>query len=432
MPKRKSKQIQSVKGMHDILPEEQKYYDFIIKKSRALLEDFGFMKIDVPILEHTDLFIRTVGEGTDIVEKEMYNFKTRGGDQVVLRPELTASLARSYIERGMSAWPHPVKLYSTGSVFRHEQPQAGRYREFHQIDAEIIGDETAAVDAELIFILYKLFEYWGFKNLVVQINSIGDRNCRPIYIKALKDFFRPRLKKVCDTCRVKFKKNILRMLDCVEENCKENLQNVPQILDFFDEECKSHFKDVLEFLDETEIPYILNPYLVRGLDYYTRTVFEIWPEDTSKTNFVSQLAGGGRYDGLIELIGGHKTPASGWAIGIERVILAMKNFDIKVPSGKAESRIFLAQLGDLAKKKSLVLFEQLRRAGVPVQSSFGRDSIKSQLRIANRLGVIFTLILGQKEAIDGNIILRDMESSAQETIRLENVVTEVKKRLRER
>lgn len=428
--KKKAKASQSVKGMHDILPEEQLFWDFILKKSRAILQDYGFSKIDTPMLEDTDLFVRGVGEGTDIVMKEMYSFKTKGGDDVTLRPEGTAPVVRAYIEHGMGSLPHPVKLYYHGPMFRHEHPQAGRYRQFHQLGIEMIGDESAAADAEIIFVLFKVLENLGFKNLMVQINSVGDNACRPAYIRALKEYFKPKLKKVCVPCRNKYKVNVIKMLDCVEQQCKEIAKEAPQIFDYLDEECKKHFKAVLEFLDETGVPYILNPYLVRGLDYYTRTVFEIWPEEGSQVQ--SALASGGRYDNLISLLGGHKTPACGWGMGIERIIIGLKAANIKIPEYAPKPKIFLAQLGDLAKKRSLVVFEEFRRAGVPIQASFGRDSIKSQLRIANRIGVKFTLILGQKEAIDKNIILRDMESSIQETLRMDNIVEEVKKRLREK
>ena len=429
MPKKKAAPIQSVKGMHDVLPEEQLIWDFIIKKGRSILEDYGFSKIDSPILEQTNLFERSIGEGTDVVDKEMFNFKTKGGDNLTLRPEFTASFVRAYIEHGMSAWPHPVKLYGIGPVFRYGQPQGGRLRQFNQLNSEIFGDETPAADAEQIFILCKLLNEIGIKNTYVKINSIGDKSCRSGYIKALKDYYRPRLKKVCPTCKTRFKKNIMRMLDCGEEGCRAVSESAPQALDYLDIECKNHFKLLLEFLDEAGVPYILDHRLARGLDYYTRTVFEIWSED-EQINFA--LAGGGRYDYLVELLGGYKTSACGWAMGIERIILAMKALEVKIPESKHNPKVFLAQLGDLAKKKSLVLFEELRKSGIPIQASFGRDSIKSQLRIANKLGAFFTLILGQREALDGNVILRDMESSAQELIRLEDVVEEIRKRLKDK
>ena len=426
----RAKPIQSVKGMHDLLPEERPYWDFVFKKASGILEDYDYQRIETPIVEETELFEKGVGPGTDIVEKEMYSFKTRGGDSLTLRPEATTGIARAYIEHGMKSLPQPVKLFSFGPMFRHEQPQSGRRRQFWQLDAEFLGEESFSADAELIFILWKIFEEMGLKDITLQINSIGDQNCRPEYKKALKDYYKNKLKKVCAPCRAKFKKNVLRMLDCIQAECKEISSKAPQIFDFLDDDCKVHFKNVLEFLEEAQVPYILNPYLVRGLDYYTRTVFEIWPSES--TSGQAALASGGRYDRLIEQLGGHKTEAVGWAMGVERTIEYLKNKNVKISKAKPEPKIFLAQLGDLAKKRSLILFEQFRKAGVPLKASFTRDSIKSQLRIANRLGVRFTLILGQREALDGNIILRDMESSVQETLPLEGAVETIKKRLKEK
>ncbi len=429
----KGKQIQSIKGMHDILPEEWPVRDFIFKKAKTILEDYDYERIETPILESTELFERGIGEGTDIVEKEMYSLKTKGGDSLTLRPEGTAPLARAYIEHGMKSMPQPVKLYYFSQFFRHESPQSGRQRQFWQIGAELLGEPGFSADAELIFILWKIIEEIGLKDGVsLQINSIGDSNCRPEYKKALKDYYKNKLKKVCVPCRNKFKKNILRMLDCIQQECKEISSKAPQIFDYLDDECKTHFKNVLEFLEEAQVPYILNPYLVRGLDYYTRTVFEIWPEDPSISPGQRAIASGGRYDRLIEQLGSSQTEAVGWAMGFERTAELLKNKEVKIPKQKTEPKIFLAQLGDLAKKRSLILFEQFRKAGIPLKASFSRDSIKSQLRIANKLGVRFTLILGQREALDKNIILRDMESSVQETVPLEGIVETIKKRLKEK
>jgi histidyl-tRNA synthetase len=283
----------------------------------------------------------------------------------------------------------------------------------------------------LIFIAYKLLESIGIKNSVVRINSIGDQNCRPQYIKALKDYYRNRGKRVCAKCKKRLKSNILRVLDCEEQTCKEVGKDAPQIVDYLDEECKSHFKNVLEFLDETKIPYLLDPHLVRGLDYYTRTVFEIWPEE-KEGNETPRLAlcAGGRYDRLINLLGGAKTPALGWAMGVERVILMLKELKVPIPEPHPQPKVFIAQLGELAKRKSLLLFEELRKHSINAKASFGRDSIKSQLRIANRLGIKHTLIMGQKEALDGTIILREMDSGIQEVIPLDKIPEIIKERLK--
>ena len=428
----KAKQIQSVKGMHDILPEDQKYWRYVQKKAEQLLEYYGFERMSTPVLEQAELFIRSAGEGSDIVDKEIYTLKTKGGDTLALRPEATAPVVRAYLENGMNVRPHPVKLYLIEPMFRHDEPQAGRYRQFHQVNVETIGDASEAVDAELIFLGYKLLESLGLENFNVQINSIGDQNCRPAYLKALKDYFKNRSKKLCADCKVRMKENVLRILDCKEEGCKEAAKEAPQMVDFLDESCRLHFKHVLEFLDEAKVPYILNPYLVRGLDYYTRTIFEFVPDEPPAGGATSQstLLAGGRYDRLIEQLGGAKTPAAGWAIGIERIILAMKEKDVHVPESGPKPKVFLVQLGEAPKRKALPLFESFRKAGIEVKSSLGRDSIKSQLRIAHRLDVRFALIFGQKEALEGTIILRDMDSSIQETIPLEKIVDEVKKRLK--
>jgi len=423
---KKSKIFQAQRGMHDILPEGQKYWHYVLKKAESLIEDYGFEKIETPILESTGLFLRGTGETTDIVEKEMYSFMAKGGDDLTLRPENTPGVVRAYLENGMSVRPHPIKLYYFGPMFRHDKPQQGRYRQFYQLGLETLGDDSQAADAELIFIGHKLLESFGLKNHSVQINSIGDQNCRPAYVRALRDYYKIQLKKVCVDCRNRFKKNVLRMLDCKEEGCQGIKKDAPQMMDFLDDDCKAHFKHVLEFLDEARVPYMLNPHLVRGLDYYTRTVFEFTPDDNPSDAIIA----GGRYDRLVDLLGGRKTPATGWAMGVERVILAIKDKNINVPEAQSKPKVFLVQLGDAAKRKSLLLFESLREAGIDTKSSISRDSIKSQLRIAHRLGVRFSLIFGQKEAIDGTVILKEMDTGIQETIPLEKIVEEIKKRLK--
>ena len=428
--------------MHDILPEEQKYWRYILKKTESIIEDYGFERIDTPIVESTELFLRGVGESTDIVEKEMYSFKTRGGDDLSLRPEGTAGVVRAYIENGMQVRPHPVKLYYYGPMFRHDQPQAGRYRQHWQLAVETIGDASEIVDAELIFVAYKILESLGLKNYNVQINSLGDASSRAVYTRSLKDYYKSRLKKVCASCKNRFKNNILRMLDCKEEFCREVTKDAPPIFDFLSEDSKKHFKRTIEILDECKIPYILNQNLVRGQDYYTHTIFEFVPETEELEKGPEgqvipvtpspglALGGGGRYDRLIDMLGGPKTPAAGWAFGLDRIVLALKQNNINVPEIGIKPKVFLAQLGDAAKKKSLMLFESMRKSGIEIKSSLGRDSIKSQLRIAHRLGVRYTLIFGQKEAIDSTIIIREMDTGIQETVLLSKVVDEMKKRLK--
>lgn len=443
MPRVKKIVIRSVKGMSDILPEAQPYWDLVLKKARTLLDDYSFKRIDTPIVEKSELFVRSVGEVTDIVEKEMYTFRTKGGDRLALRPEFTAGIARAYIENGMQVQPHPVQLWTHGPLFRHENPQAGRSRQHHQINIEMFGDETPSADAQVIFIACKILESLGIKNIIVKINSIGDANCRPLYIKALKDYFRGRDKKLCAQCQKRLKTNPLRLLDCKNEGCKEIGKDVPQFVDYLDDECKKHFKEVLEFLDELEVPYLLDHTLVRGLDYYTRTTFEIAmesavvdkdaTENEDKENIKGEplaLCGGGRYDRLVEILAGPKTAATGFGMGIERVILALGILGIRPPESRTKPKVFVAQLGEIAKRKGLALFEEFRKSGIHVKASFGRNSIKSQLRIANRLGIKYTVIIGQKEALDDAVIIRSMNTGEQETIPMEKVIETIKTKLR--
>lgn len=302
--------FQSPTGMHDILPEEQKYYQRIYEVVSNIADFYGFRKIDTPIVEETELFSKGVGLATDIVKKQMYTLKTKGGDSLTLRPEGTAPVVRAYIENGMQSQPQPLKLWYFGPFFRYERPQSGRYRQFWQFGFEILGEKGPVIDAQIIQIFYNTLQELKLKNLIVAVNSIGDSQCRPYYKKLLASYFRSRESSLCSDCKRRLRENVLRILDCKEEKCQPVKAEAPQILDHLCEECRTHFKEVLEFLDEVEIPYRLDPYLVRGLDYYTKTVFEIFPatsaEEESLTN---SLAGGGRYDKLVKLLGGNDIPA---------------------------------------------------------------------------------------------------------------------------
>jgi len=424
---RTKKTFQAIRGMRDILPEEQLYWEKVKQVIKNLARAYGFERLDTPILEAADLFVKGTGLYTDIIEKEMYSLKTKGGDWLSLRPEFTPAVMRAYLENGLSSWPQPVKLYAIGPIFRYERPQKGRYRQSEQANFEIIGQQDPVLDAQLIQLFFSISKELSLKNLTVQINSIGCSNCRPIYRKKLVSFYKSRKKQLCLNCQKRLQHNPLRLLDCQESKCQRLAQEAPQIIDQLCDDCHNHFKNVLEFLDELALPYILNPYLVRGLDYYTKTVFEIWPEGEEGRQI--SLAGGGRYDNLIKLLGGKNTPAVGLAIGLDRIVDLMKVRDIKI-SPRAHPVIFLVQLGDLAKKKSLRLFEELRKSGLEVASSFSRDTIKAQLKTADKLKVRFALILGQKEVLDETIIIRNMVSGIQETVPLVKVIKEIKKRLR--
>ena len=424
----KKPKFQALTGMHDILPTEQKYFQRIYDTVLNIANFYGFKKIDTPIIEETELFSKGTGVSTDIVQKQMYSFRTRGSDYLTLRPEFTPGIASAYIEHGMFNLPQPVKLYSIGPLFRYESPQAGRFRQFHQFDFEIFGEESPVIDVQMIQIFYNILREIRLKNLIIEINSIGDSQCRPYYKKLLVIYFKSRETALCSDCKRRLRENPLRILDCKEEKCQRIISQAPQMIDHLCEACHQHLKEVLEFLDEIELPYRLNPHLVRGLDYYTKTVFEI-VEESEEGKKLGTLAAGGRYDALVKLLGGKDTPASGGAAGIERIIAVMKTKAIRFPE-PAQSQVFLAQLGNLAKRKSLKILEDFRKAKIQVSESFGRDSLKVQLARANKIGAKYALIFGQKEALEGTIIIRDMETGRQETVKLEKVAEEMKKRFK--
>jgi len=420
--------FQTPTGMHDILPREQGYFKKIYGVVENTANFYGFGKIDTPILEQSELFSKGVGLETDIVEKQMFTFRTKGGDYLSLRPEGTASVVRAYIEGGMINLPQPIKLWYFGPFFRYERPQAGRFRQFWQFGFEVLGDKSPVIDAQIIQLFYNILKDLKLKNLLVEINSIGDSQCRPYYKKLLKSYLRSRERALCADCRRRLKRNPLRILDCKQGKCQNIVSQAPQTIEHLCDACHQHFKEVLEFLDEAEIPYRLNPYLVRGLDYYTKTVFEII-DDSPEGRGLGSLIGGGRYDVLTKVLGGRETSGMGAAAGIERIVVSMKDAGIACPQG-AGPKIFLAQVGRLAKRKSLKLFEDFRKAKVPISESFGKDALKAQLAKANKLGVLYTLILGHKEAIEGTIIIRNMKTGKQKIVKLEKVVNEIKKSLK--
>jgi len=423
-----STKLQTLSGMHDILPEEQKYYQRVQKAIDSVIKYYGFEKIDTPVLEMADVYYKGTGITTDIVEKEMYSFKTKGGDHVALRPEFTPGIARAYIEHGMHNLPQPVKLFAQGPCFRYERPQAGRYRQFYTASLEAIGDGNASIDGQIIQMSFDILKDMSFKNASIQINSIGDSECRPYFKKILISYLKSKKSSLCSDCQRRLKENPLRVLDCKEEKCQVVKAGAPQMVDHLCENCHSHFKQVLEFLDELELPYELNPYLVRGLDYYTKTVFEIIDKSEDGLS-LGALCGGGRYDGLVKMLGGRDTPACGVGIGIDRIINVIKLKNIKTEKVQ-EPEIFLAQLGQLAKRKSLKLFEEFRKAKIPVAESFSKDSLKAQLRQANKIGAKWVLIFGQKEALEEFITLKDMINGTQQEVKLDQIVEEMKRKLK--
>lgn len=452
---------QVLRGFKDTLPGEQKYWDLLRKKADQMSLDYGFERIDFPYLEETSLFNRSVGKETDIVEKEMFSFLDRGGENVSLRPEATAQVARAYINHGMFNLPQPVKLFYMGPMFRYDRPQSGRYRQFNQLGFEVLGDMHPVLDAQIIILTYNYLKEIGIP-ITIQINSIGCNNCRKEYKVQLVNYYKSQKNDLCEDCKDRLTKNPMRLLDCKEEKCSAIKEDAPQIIDFLCDECKNHFVKVLEFLDELEIPYNLNAHLVRGLDYYTKTVFEIWPLQTanaagtdsshgqeklklgqeklalsglsSKSSGAeevkgqSALGGGGRYDNLVEMLGGRSTPAIGVSLGLERIILKIKELNLSVPE-REKRELFVAQLGEAAKRKAMKLYETLRSEGLKVSEGFAKDGLKNQLELANKLGVRYALILGQKELSEGTILLRDMDAGVQETINYNKVVKDIKRRL---
>ena len=419
--------LQTLRGMRDILPDEQPYWERVRRILSHASQEYGFRRIDLPTVEYAHLYLRSLGEGTDILDKEIYLFNTRGGDKVALRPEMTAGLCRAYIEHGMGVLPKPIKLFTMGPVFRYDRPQEGRYREHWQANFDMFGEADPILDAQTIQLAYRVVQQLGLKNIEFQVNSIGTPESRRDYEKALVRYLESQKHKLCQNCRERLETNPMRVLDCKEDKCIQLTAHAPQSLDYLDVESREHFKRLLEYLDELELPYSINTRLVRGLDYYTNTVFEIRSTDKDGKNY--SLGGGGRYDRLIQSLGGEATSAIGFGLGLDRIVLEMKRTQVK-PYEQPKPRVFLAQLGDMAKKKSLKLFSELEKNGILIAESFGRGSLKSQLRVANRLGVEVTIIIGQKEALDETAIVKDMVSGTQETVTQEKLVDAAKKILK--
>ncbi|TME06468.1 MAG: histidine--tRNA ligase [Chloroflexi bacterium] len=406
-----SQNYKALQGFRDILPEEQSYWYFVEKTATEVAQLYGYRRIETPILEETGVFHRTVGEGTDIVEREMYSFDDRADKEghrtnITLRPEGTAGTVRAYLENGLFKLPQPVKLFYIGPFFRREKPQAGRYREHHQFGCEVIGDGDPAIDAELVGLLYQFYTTLGLKHIRVNLNSIGDSNCRPQYIEMLKEYYRPLLSDCCQDCQVRFYKNPLRLLDCKEPWDQAKIKAAPKIVEYLCEPCREHFAAVQQFLKLYNVPFTLDSLIVRGLDYYTRTVFEF-------TSEIDKLAlnGGGRYDGLAELLGGSPTPGIGFGAGVERIILELKKQDI-VPPLEEKPRAFVVYFGKTAELKEVAvrLVAELRQAGIKTEMSYGDRSPKAQMKQANASGAAFALIIGESELANNSVSVKDLQA----------------------
>ena len=403
----------ALQGFKDVLPDEQPYWRFVERTAAEVAQLYGYRRIETPLVEETAVFRRTSGEGTDIVDKEMYSFDDRADKEgralnLSLRPEGTAGVVRAYLEHGMFKLPQPVKLYYMSEpMFRHDKPQAGRYREHHQFGCEALGETDPAIDAEMIGLLYQVYTRLGLQHIRVYINSIGDRNCRPQYIEILKDYYRPLLADSCQDCQVRFNKNPLRLLDCKEPQDQEKIKNAPKGADHLCAECSEHFAAVQRFLDFYQVPVSLDPLLVRGLDYYTRTVFEF----TSELDKVA-LNGGGRYDGLAEILGGAPTPGIGFGAGIERIILELKRQGI-MPPEEQQTRAFVVYFDRTVELKNAAvqITAELRRSGIKAEMSYGDRSRKAQMRQSNASGAAYAILIKEEELVDDLVTVKDLQAA---------------------
>lgn len=430
-------QYRALQGFRDVLPDEQSYWDYVETVAAEVAQLYGYRRIETPTLEDTAVFRRTSGEGTDIVEHEMYSFDDRTdkeghGQNISLRPEGTAGVVRAYLEHGMFKLPQPVKLYYMSlPIFRHEKPQAGRYREHHQFGCEALGEEDPAIDAEIIGLLYQFYTRLGLKHIRVNINSIGDGNCRPQYIELLKDYYRPLLNDCCDNCQSRFYKNPLRLLDCKEPQDQAKIARAPRITDHLCEPCATHFAAVQRFLQFYGVPYIVDTLIVRGLDYYTRTVFEF-------TNEIDKVAlnGGGRYDGLAEILGGPHIPAIGFGMGIERTIRELRRQGI-VPPEEPRTQAFVVYLGKAPEYKDAAvnITAQLRQAGIKTEMSYGDRSGKAQMRQSNNSGAAYAILIGEEELANDTASIKNLHAEdtenerRQEQVKQEQLIDYLKSRL---
>lgn len=433
LPLKRGKGLALLRGMKDILPREAGFWKKVYHTAEDISEAYGFTYAETPILEDANLFIRSIGRGTDVVDKEMYVFEEQDGGKICLRPEATASLVRAYIYHGMHTYPQPVKMWYYGPMFRHDRPQAGRYREFHQFGCENFGVHDPVVDAELMAVAYNFLRDLGIKS-IVHVNSIGTAEDRQNYLIELTGYLRAKRGYLCEDCKKRIVKNPLRILDCKNEQCRPIIEEAPQILDWLAAASKAYFTKVLEYLDEADVPYTLRSTLVRGLDYYTETVFELY-EETGEEGAQSALGGGGRYDLLVEQLGGQPTPGCGFAIGLERVVAALRREAEKKAQENKDERpmldhkiVYLAHLGEQARQKALKIIETLRRGGVKILHNLGKGALKAQLEQANKMHAAYTLILGQKEVQDGTVIIRDMESGIQETVDVKKLKSAIEKK----
>ncbi len=416
-------EITTIKGFKDILPGEVAIWQHVESDARKVLKAFGFREIRLPMLEKTELFSRSIGRDTDIVSKEMYTLRESGGKEITLRPEATASVVRAYIQHGLYR-EYPVqKLFTMGPMFRRERPQKGRFRQFHQINAEIFGDPGPRSDADIINMAMNLLDTVGLSGHKLHINSLGCPHCRVRFREVLKDYLLERIESLCADCRKRAESNPLRVFDCKVEKCRDVVSGAPSILDFICEDCRDHFSSLKDYLTSLDIAFIVNHALVRGLDYYTRTTFEIQSDKLGSQNAV---AGGGRYDGLVKQLGGPDHTGIGFAIGVERLVTLL---DDGGERGEAVPDLFIAGLGERAEKKAFEWISGLRKSGFWIEMEYGSKGLKAQMKKADRLGAKLTLIVGDDELATGKGILRDMKTKVQQEVDLNSLVESIKKKI---
>lgn len=412
------------RGTRDILPDKVGNWLYLENLIRKLCGQFGYREIRTPIFEHTELFQRGIGETTDVVEKEMYTFTDRGNRSITLRPENTAAAVRSYLENKLYADTNLCKLFYIGSMFRYDRPQAGRYREFHQFGVEALGEANPAVDAEIISLAVQFLQDLGLKDIKLLLNSVGCPKCRPVYRQKLQEFFRPVIGEMCEDCQSRYDRNPMRLLDCKNEKCKKLAENAPAITDCLCDECNEHFHKVQDFLTAAGIEFELDPSLVRGLDYYTKTAFEL---KYIPLGAQSAVLGGGRYDGLIEECGGQPTPAVGFATGLERVLLALEMQNL-LPETVYDTDVFIVALGDGVQAKAFEILTTLRKAGFKAAMDYAGRSMKAQMKQANKANAKIAVILGENELQSNSAVVKDMADSTQETVSLEALLDTLKEK----
>ena len=414
------------RGTKDITPKDVYKWHYVEKKFREICALYGYEEIRTPIFEHTEVFARSVGDTTDVVQKEMYSFTDRGDRQLSLKPEGTAGVIRSFIENKMYADTQPTKLYYITPCFRYERPQAGRQRQFHQFGIEVLGSDGPSVDAEVISLAVQFFNEMGLKNLSVNINSVGCPTCREEYNRKLKEYLDKKVDVLCETCLERKDKNPMRVIDCKNPHCKENLQDIPFMIDHLCEDCKDHFDKLQTYLKEMDINYVVDKTIVRGLDYYKKTAFEIISNDIGSQ---STVCGGGRYDGLVEMLGGPKGISGiGFALGAERLLLTLENNNIEIENPKSTD-IYIATIGDAAKTKSFKLIKDLRTNHISADNDHLDKSLKAQFKYSDKLNAKYTVVIGDDELANDSATLKNMNTSEQTTVKLSELVNELKNRL---